>query len=217
MVKPLLSQGMRRNWQKNLAHRFFCKRAIKMVIRDAELFIGDTTGTTMKPTYTKKMFHKYKRWEQIHGYFLKGIPISVIVLQDGYIGALVDDRHSWLVVPICIQDCVERKSGLEYFRVSMFEHDATGSISRRVVNFGTSVDVATFAILLPSLKDTNYKEGQNHTWTIVGAEYERLSRAGQIQGAYDLPINLQTSDNVDNEIMYMDTNEDMEDVTDAWV
>jgi hypothetical protein len=33
------------------------------------------------------------------------------------------------------------------------------------------------------------------TWTVVGAEYERLSQQGNIQTVYNLPINLMIPNN----------------------
>ena len=213
MVKPLLSQGLRKNWQTNLAHRFFRKRAMKLVIRDAQLFIGDNTDMDEINTnpYTKKKFHKYKRWEQIHSHFLKGIPISIIVLRDGFMGAVVDDRESWLVVPITLNDCTGSNTGLQYFRVSLFEYDESGSISRRVVNIGRSADVSNFALMLPWLHATRYNGGPNSFWTIVGSEYERLSAGGSLQSVYQVPINLQfrndfleESDNINNSDDFLD-------------
>jgi hypothetical protein len=55
MVKPLLSQGMRKNWQKNLAHRFFKQRAMKLVLRDAHVFIGDNNADY---PYTESSYKK---------------------------------------------------------------------------------------------------------------------------------------------------------------
>jgi hypothetical protein len=197
MVKPLLSQGMRKNWQKNLAHRFFRKRAMKLVIRDAHLFIGNTDdagGGTGTP-YQKKMFHKYKRWEQVQGHFSKGLPISLVVLRDGFLGAVVDDRESWLLVPVRLMDWVGCNVGLEYFRVMLFERGLNGTITRNVVNIGRVADVIGFVMMLPWLKEEKYVDSDTVSWTIVGAEYERLSRGGSLQTVYNLPINLQNQDN----------------------
>jgi hypothetical protein len=193
MVKPLLSQGMRKNWQKNLAHRFFRKRSMKLVIRDAHLFISNNNAEgleTENEPYSKKMIHRYKRWEQIHSHFRKGIPISLIVLRQGFVGAVVQDRDSWLIVPIRLTDWVGQNCGLDYFRVSIFERDASGNIIRQAVNFGREADVAGYALMLPWLREQKYVETEDLSWTIVGAEYERLAHDGSLMSTYNIPINL---------------------------
>ena len=199
MVKPLLSQGMRKNWQKNLAHRFFRIRAMKFVIRDARVFIGQERSPEVQfereysseSSYTKKMFHRYKKWEQVNSLFCRGMPISMVVMRSGFVGAVIDDRDSWLLVPVVIQEFVKQPAGLhQYFRFTLFERDQLGTISRHVINFGKEVDLLHFVILLPYLDSAKYVERSDHTWTMVGSEYEHLARDGRVQTVYHLPINI---------------------------
>jgi hypothetical protein len=194
MVKPLLSQGMRNNWQKNLAHLYFRKRSMKLVIRDARLFIARENNEdpdTENDPYLKKMFHKYKRWEQVLSHFTKGLPISLVVLRHGFIGAVVHDRDSWMIVPVRLNDWVGWHAGLDYFRVSLFERDHAGNITRQVINFGREVDVACYVLMLPLLKEEKYVVSDDLSWTIVGSEYERLAHDGTLQTIYEIPINMQ--------------------------
>ena len=156
--------------------------------------MDDAGGGTGTP-YQKKMFHKYKRWEQVQGHFSKGLPISLVVLRDGFLGAVVDDRESWLLVPVRLMDWVGCNVGLEYFRVMLFERGLNGTITRNVVNIGRVADVIGFVMMLPWLKEEKYVDSDTVSWTIVGAEYERLSRGGSLQTVYNLPINLQNQDN----------------------
>ena len=197
MVKPLLSQGMRSNWQKNLAHRFYRKRAMKLVIRDAKLFIDNSplSDHFFDSNFRRKMFHKYKRWQTVHHHFQNGLPISVVVLRDGFVGAVVRDPDAWLLVPVRFINWDSTCCGLHYFKVQLFEVDPHGEILRHVINFGHTADVASFTLLLPKLTGKNYIHSEMITWTVVGAEYERLSQQGNIQTVYNLPINLMIPNN----------------------
>jgi hypothetical protein len=192
MVKPLLSQGMRKNWQKNLAHRFFRIRAMKLVIRDAHVFIGGSENEANgQVPYKKKLFQKYKRWEQVENNFRKGVPISLVVLHDGFVGAVVEDRDSWLLVPVSILQHAGVNSGLHYFKVELFERDSVGNVSRNIINIGRQASFLTFVLLLPWLKERRYTSNEEHSWTMIGHEYERLSPDGNLQTVYSLPIHLQ--------------------------
>jgi hypothetical protein len=97
------------------------------------------------------------------------------------------------MVPVRLKEWVGRNAGLEYFRVSLFERDHTGNVSRTVVNMGREVDAAGYILMLPWLKENKYVETDDLSWTFVGAEYERLSQNGSLQSVYNLPINLQNS------------------------
>jgi hypothetical protein len=190
MVKPLLSQGMRKNWQKNLAHRFFKNRSMKMVVRDAQEFIGQP-GHDFESGYKKKMFQKYKRWEQVLEHFTKGLPISLVVLRNGFLGAVVNDRELWKIVPFCLMDFTSEYAGLNYFRVQLFERDAQGRVIRNIINYGRHAAILHYVLLLPLLGEFKYTESnEDMTWTMVGSEYERLGSDGTLQSVYDLPINL---------------------------
>ena len=193
MVKPLLSQGMRKNWQKNLAHRFFRKRAMKMVLRDARVFIGQDTlnEAEYESSYKKIMFHKYNRWEQVQRIVAQGMPISLVVLRDGVFGAIIDDSDSWKIVPFRLVQFVKVHSGLNYFCIDLFEKNYAGVITRHVINLGRQAEFLHFVLLLPLLTEIKYVEQDDVFWTIVGAEYERLAEDGTIHGVYRLPINLQ--------------------------
>jgi hypothetical protein len=193
MVKPLLSQGMRKNWQKNLAHRFFRKRAMKMVLRDARVFIGQDTlnEAEYESSYKKKMFHKYNRWEQVQRIVAQGMPISLVVLRDGVFGAIIDDSDSWKIVPFRLVQFVKVHSGLNYFCIDLFEKNYAGVITRHVINLGRQAEFLHFVLLLPLLTEIKYVEQDDAHWTIVGAEYERVAEDGTIHGVYSLPINLQ--------------------------
>jgi hypothetical protein len=192
-VKPLLSQGMRKNWQKNLSLRFYRNRAMKLVLRDAHLFIGSQNDADKmtESSFTRKLFHKYKSWQQVQNNFARGLPISLVVLMDGFLGAVVSDRDSWLFVPFRLMEYVTSHWTLSYFRVQIFERDNAGSILRTVVNMGVEVPCKHVVLLLPLLSAEKYTIQENILWTMVGSEYERLSTEGTLQEAYRLPINLQ--------------------------
>jgi hypothetical protein len=193
MVKPLLSQGMRKNWQKNLAHHFFRTRAMKLVIRDARVFIGNENDADVPSDsiFEKKLFHKYKRWQQVQSHFQKGLPISLAVLRDGFVGAVIKDRQSWLFVPFRLKEWVGTHCGLNYFKVDIFDRGHAGEITRYFVNVGNVADFLTYVLLLPCMGEENYISDSVSSWTMLGAEYERLSLEGNLQSVYDLPINLQ--------------------------
>jgi hypothetical protein len=193
MVKPLLSQGMRKNWQRNLATRFYRKRAMKMVLRDAKVFIGQESAdeTHFTSNHTRKMFQKYKRWQQVQADFAKGLPISLVVLRNGFMGAVINDRDNWLMVPFRLEDFVQSHSGLNYFRVQLFERDPFGHVTRNVINLGRQADFMHYVLLLPFLEERKYQFSDTHSWTVVGAEYERVDTTGILQGVYELPVNLQ--------------------------
>lgn len=192
MVKPLLAQGMRKNWQRNLAHRFYRKRAMKLVLRDARVFIGQDSlnDTDYNSNKTQKMFQKYKGWQQVEGNVLKGLPISLVLLQNGFMGAVINDRENWLLVPFRLMDFVKAHSGMNYFRVQLFERDPFGRVTRNVVNIGRQADFLHYCLLLPFLNEQKYQVSDSHIWTVVGSEYERLDSTGMLQGVYDLPVNL---------------------------
>jgi hypothetical protein len=194
-VKPLLSQGMRKNWQKNLSLRFYRNRAMKLVLRDAHVFIGsqNDAAKVSESSFTRKLFHKYKSWQQVQSNFARGLPISLVVLMDGFVGAVVADRDSWLFVPFRLAEYITTHWSLCYFRVQIFERDNAGSILRTVVNMGVEVPFMHVVLLLPLLVDQKYVVQDNILWTMVGSEYERLSTEGTLQEAYRLPVNLQHS------------------------
>ena len=199
MVKPLLSQGMRKNWQKNLAHRFFRSRAMKFVVRDARVFIGsqneaNLSDSSFESSYRKKNFHRYRNWEQVQTNFSKGMPISLVLLRSGFLGAVLEDRDSWLLVPVIIGDFRETQAGLHYFNFSLFERNENGIITRNVINFGKEADFLNFVLLLPLLKSEKYIPTPNISWTMVGSEYERLGPDGTLQTVYNLPINLRNQE-----------------------
>jgi hypothetical protein len=193
LVKPLLSQGMRKNWQKNLSLRFYRHRSMKLVLRDAHVFIGSQTKADelTQSTFTRKMFQKYKSQQQIQDLFAKGMPISVVILRDGFMGAVVDDRDSWLFVPIRVQHFAKSHWGMNYFHMQIFERDNFGAILRQVVNMGVEADFYRFALMLPLLGIDKYTEQNDASWTIVGSEYERLGMDGTLQGLYVLPVPMQ--------------------------
>ena len=193
MVKPLLSQGMRKNWQNNLAHRFFRIRAMKLVSRDARAFIGNegTYDFEDNTPYKKKMFHKYRNWQQVQSDFLKGIPLSLIVLRNGFVGAVVKDSESFVFVPVRLLQFQSFHFGLNYFKAQLFERSDAGAITRNTINVGTAADFAAFVLLLPKLEKDYYVLSEDVSWTMVGSEYERLSHDGSLQAVFQLPIHLQ--------------------------
>lgn len=211
MVKPLLSQGMRKNWQKNLAHRFFRERAMKLVLRDAHVFIGTNNGdgTYMESSYKKKMFHKYKRWQQIQSLFDRGAPISAVVLRDGFLGAVIDNSDAWLLVPIQLHQFRGTNAGLHYFSVQLFEHNTTGVVTRNVINIGKVADIQHCVLFLPWLKAEKYVAGADNAWTMVGGEYERLGQDGTLQSVYHLPVHLQNQERYMQQVANME--EDVDD------
>ena len=193
LVKPLLSQGMRKNWQKNLALRFYRFRSMKLVLRDAHIFIGSQNEADQmtESAYTKKMFQKYKSWQQVQSHFSTGMPISLVVLRDGFLGAVVNDRDSWMFVPFRLTQFVTSYWGMNYFRTQLFERDPAGVITRTIVNMGKEADFQNFVLLLPKLNENKYTNDEDICWTIVGSEYERLGSNGTLQGVYSLPVALQ--------------------------
>jgi hypothetical protein len=193
LVKPLLSQGMRKNWQKNLALRFYRFRSMKLVLRDAHIFIGSQNEADQmtESAYTKKMFQKYKSWQQVQSHFSTGMPISLVVLRDGFLGAVVNDRDSWLFVPFRLTHFVTSYWGMNYFRAQLFQRDPAGVITRTTVNMGKEADFQNFVLLLPKLNENKYTHDDDICWTIVGSEYERLGSNGTLQGVYSLPVSLQ--------------------------
>jgi hypothetical protein len=163
---------------------------MKMVLRDAKEFIGEGDDE-FQSGYKKKMFQKYKRWEQVLEHFTKGLPISLVVLRNGFIGAVVNDRELWKIVPIRLLEFVSEHAGLNYFRVELFERDPMGGVTRNIVNHGRHAAILHYVLLLPLLCNSNYEGPYNDTtWTMVGSEYERLGSNGTLQSVYDLPINL---------------------------
>ena len=220
MVKPLLSQGMRKNWQYNLARRYFRKRAMKLVIRDAHVFIGSTNGhdPPSNQVYNKKMFQKYLNWEQVTSKFNRGLPLSLVVLRNGFLGAVVDDRDSWLFVPVVFGDFVRTVSGLHYFCVHLFERNLAGGVNRRIVNMGMEAEFQAYVLLLPLLTEKNYIESESNSWTLVGAEYERLSTDATLHGVYTLPIHLQNGliDTVTVNGMQPEQDQEMDETTDMF-
>jgi hypothetical protein len=193
MVKPLLSQGMRKNWQNNLAHRFYRIRAMKLVSRDARAFIGNEGmyDYAENTPYRKKMFHKYRSWQHVQSDFLKGIPLSLVVLRNGFVGAVIKDSESFVFVPVRLLQLDSCHFGLNYFRAQLFERSETGAITRNIINVGTVADFAAFVLLLPKLEPVYYVLSADVTWTMVGSEYERLSDDGSLHGVFQLPIHLQ--------------------------
>jgi hypothetical protein len=194
MVKPLLSQGLRSNWQKNLGHRFFRVRAMKLVLRDAKVFVSldGNTQPEEQVQFKKKMFHPYSSWQEVENKFNLGHAMSLVVLRDGLVGAVVADRASWLVVPVTLHHHSSTVCGLHYFHTKLFERDPLGTITGPFLNIGPEAPFVAFVLLIPRLEENNYQEGRECVWTMVGSEYERLSPAGVLQTAYDLPITLQT-------------------------
>jgi hypothetical protein len=193
LVKPLLSQGMRKNWQKNLALRFYRNRSMKLVIRDAHVFIGSQSKADEinQSFFTRKMFQKYKTHQQIHNLFTKGMPISLVILRDGFMGAVVDDPDSWMFVPFRVTQFVKSHWGMNFFRVQIFERDNVGSIVRQVVNMGVEAEILHFFLMLPMLGVDKYIVQDDISWTLVGSEYERLGNDGFLQGLYLLPVTMQ--------------------------
>jgi hypothetical protein len=110
---------------------------------------------------------------------------------DGFVGAVVEDRDSWLFVPFRLVEYITTHWSLCYFRVQIFERDHAGAILRTVVNMGVEVPFMHVVLLLPLLVDQKYIVQDNILWTMVGSEYERLSTEGTLQQAYRLLINLQ--------------------------
>jgi hypothetical protein len=183
---------------------------MKLVIRDARVFIGgddddrdnDQMDGLESSSYTKKMFQKYRRWEQVETDFNKGIPLSLAVLRNGFVGAVIDDRDSWLMVPVSLTEFDKTVAGLHYFHVQLFERDQfTGLVTRNCINIGRSADFISFVLLLPCLPQQTNTAGHSTTtnatrralsWTMMGAEYDRVSQDGTLQTVYHLPINLQS-------------------------
>jgi hypothetical protein len=192
MVKPLLSQGMRKNWQNNLAHRFFRNRSMKLVSRDARLFIGDegTCDYQESTPYRKKMFHKYRSWQQVQSDFMKGLPLSLVLLRNGFLGAVVKDSEAFVFVPVRLLNFISCRFGLNYFSAQLFERNGAGEITRNTINVGKVADFAAFVLLLPRLEPTYYVLSVDVTWTMVGSEYERLSEDGSLHGVFQLPLHL---------------------------
>jgi hypothetical protein len=50
---------------------------MKLVLRDAHIFIGSPNEADQMTelAYTKKMFRKYKSWQQVQSHFSTGMPI----------------------------------------------------------------------------------------------------------------------------------------------
>ena len=122
------------------------------------------------------------------------MPISLVLLRSGFLGAVLEDRDSWLLVPVIIGDFRETQAGLHYFNFSLFERNENGIITRNVINFGKEADFLNFVLLLPLLKSEKYIPTPNISWTMVGSEYERLGPDGTLQTVYNLPINLRNQE-----------------------
>ena len=195
MVKPLLSQGMRKNWQKNLAHRFFRIRAMKLVTRDARLFMGNDIASNLEGSsrYRKKMYHKYRSWEQVHSDFLEGKPLSLVVLRNGILGAVIKDRDNFVLVPVRLLERNCFHFGCNYFNVELFERSTLGAITRHTLNLGKTAGFGAFVLLLPKLGPTYYVQSAGVSWTMVGSEYERLSEDESLHGVFQLPIPIHNS------------------------
>jgi hypothetical protein len=82
-------------------------------------------------------------------------------------------------------------AGLYYYSVRLFERNPVGLVTRNVVNLGKEAEFLHYVLLLPRLDENKYQDHHDHTWTILGSEYERLEDTGLLQGVYDLPINQQ--------------------------
>jgi hypothetical protein len=166
---------------------------MKLVLRDAHIFIGSQNEADQmtESAYTKKMFQKYKSWQQVQSHFSTGMPISLVVLRDGFLGAVVNDRDSWMFVPFRLTQFVTSYWGMNYFRTQLFERDPAGVITRTIVNMGKEADFQNFVLLLPKLNENKYTNHEDIFWTMVGSEYERLGSNGTLQGVYSLPVALQ--------------------------
>ena len=96
-----------------------------------------------------------------------------------------------LFVPVQLRELDRAHLGLNSFRVQLFERGPAGGVTQHLINVGNVADFLMYVLLLPLLGKENGSLSETHSWTMVGAEYERISQDGNLQTVYHLPINLQ--------------------------
>ena len=180
VVKPLVTQGLKLNWQSHLLKKLLRSRALDILLEPfREQGEGIKVGGLDKNTLRlqSREFHRYDSLLQLQTAVDQKMPVSVVLLEkcSGEVTAysVVEDYETMVQIELCLDSPTE-KFGLFYYRTNTSQELThwedllldSGRGDARGIRLG-------YAVILPLINKANNDE--NRWYAVVSSNWKSMS------------------------------------------
>jgi hypothetical protein len=188
VLRKLCPTGIRPGWSLNLNDAFYRMNVVDTLRSDVvvnSLFSEKDPLDLGMTEYDNRKFSRYKSISYVRLFLSKGVPLSVVIYQDGndyILGAIISQVNKWYLIFISIN----RMSGWQDPEGFMYFDIEISGDEREVTNkSGLVIPGLTYhscGILLPDLwaKDNTQPSitGKNYRYAAINGDWERYTCGG---------------------------------------